>query len=360
MIDKNWYVIGLMSGTSLDGVDLAYVKISRKRGYHFEILKTESVNYSEIWKNRLKNAFGYSGEKLTKIHADYGLFLGELASDFIAKNKIENLDFIASHGHTIYHDPGQNYTLQIGSGAHLACRSGVKVICDFRVQDVAMGGQGAPLVPIGDMLLFSDYDFCLNIGGFANVSFDYLDERIAYDICPANIVLNHFTRLQGFDYDDKGRMASKGSINEALLTRLNALPFYEQEQPKSLGYEFIADVVLPIFADFDIALEDKLRTFIEHSAIQISDNINEASVNFDKEELQVLITGGGALNDFMIERIRDLANAQIVIPSKEIIEFKEALLFAFLGVLKDQEEVNCLKSVTGAIKDHSSGVIYNI
>ena len=360
MIDKNWYVIGLMSGTSLDGVDLAYVKISRKRGYHFEILKTESVNYSEIWKNRLKNAFGYSGEKLTKIHADYGLFLGELASDFIAKNKIENLDFIASHGHTIYHDPGQNYTLQIGSGAHLACRSGVKVICDFRVQDVAMGGQGAPLVPIGDMLLFSDYDFCLNIGGFANVSFDYLDERIAYDICPANIVLNHFTRLQGFDYDDKGRMASKGSINEALLTRLNALPFYEQEQPKSLGYEFIADVVLPIFADFDIALEDKLRTFIEHSAIQISDNINEASVNFDKVELQVLITGGGALNDFMIERIRDLANAQIVIPSKEIIEFKEALLFAFLGVLKDQEEVNCLKSVTGAIKDHSSGVIYNI
>lgn len=360
MIDKNWYVIGLMSGTSLDGVDLAYVKISRKRGYHFEILKTKSVNYSEIWKNRLKNAFGYSGEKLTKIHADYGVFLGELVSDFISKNKIENLDFIASHGHTIFHDPGQNYTLQIGSGAHLASRSGVKVICDFRVQDVALGGQGAPLVPIGDLLLFSDYDFCLNIGGFANISFDYLDERIAYDICPANIVLNHFTRPQGFDYDDKGKMASEGSINEGLLTQLNALAFYDQGQPKSLGYEFIVDVILPIFADYDLVLEDKLRTFIEHIAIQISENINEASVNFDKEELQVLITGGGALNDFMIERIRDLTNAQIVIPSKEIIEFKEALLFAFLGVLKDQEEVNCLKSVTGATKDHSSGVIYTI
>ncbi len=145
MMDKNWYVIGLMSGTSLDGVDLAYVKISRKRGYHFEILKTKSVNYSEIWKNRLKNAFGYSGEKLTKLHAEYGVFLGDLASDFIAKNKIDHLDFIASHGHTIYHDPGQNYTLQIGSGAHLASRSGMKVICDFRVQDVALGGQGAPL-----------------------------------------------------------------------------------------------------------------------------------------------------------------------------------------------------------------------
>jgi anhydro-N-acetylmuramic acid kinase len=210
------------------------------------------------------------------------------------------------------------------------------------------------------MLLFSDYDFCLNIGGFANVSFDHLDERIAYDICPANIVLNHFTRLQGFDYDDKGKMASNGSINAALLTKLNALPFYDQQQPKSLGYEFVADVILPIFADFDLSLEDTLRTFIEHCAIQISDNINEASVNFDKEELQVLITGGGALNDFMIERIKDHTNAQIVIPSREIIEFKEALLFAFLGVLKDQGEVNCLKSVTGAMKDHSSGVIYNM
>jgi anhydro-N-acetylmuramic acid kinase len=360
MIDKNWYVIGLMSGTSLDGVDLAYVKISRKRGYHFEIIKTKSVNYSEIWKKRLESAFESSGEELAKLHADYGVFLGELASDFMAKNNIENLDFIASHGHTIFHDPGQNYTMQIGSGAHLACRSGVKVICDFRVQDVALGGQGAPLVPIGDMLLFSDYDFCLNIGGFANVSFDHLDERIAYDICPANIVLNHFTRLQGFDYDDKGRMASNGSINASLLAKLNALAFYDQQQPKSLGYEFVADVILPIFADFDLSLEDKLRTFIEHCAIQISDNINEASVNFDKEELQVLITGGGALNDFMIERIKDHTNAQIVIPSREIIEFKEALLFAFLGVLKDQGEVNCLKSVTGAMKDHSSGVIYNM
>ena len=360
MIEKNWYVIGMMSGTSLDGVDLAYVKISRNKGYHFEILKTKSINYSEILKNRLEEAFGYSGEKLTKLHADYGVFLGELARDFISQNSIENLDFIASHGHTIFHDPSQNYTLQIGSGAHLASGAGLKVICDFRTQDVALGGQGAPLVPIGDMLLFSDYDFCLNIGGFANISFDNNDERIAYDICPANIVLNHFTRPLGFEYDDKGKMASKGKINETLLTALNAIKFYEQGQPKSLGYEFIADVILPIFSNFDLTLEDTLRTFIEHIAIQISDNINEASANFDKEGLQVLITGGGALNDFMIERIKIHTNAQIVIPSQEIIEFKEALLFAFLGVLKDQEEVNCLKSVTGASKDHSSGVIYNI
>ena len=188
MVDKIWHVIGMMSGTSLDGVDLAYVKISRKRAYHFEILKTKSIDYSEIWKNRLTNAFSYSGEKLTKINVDYGLFLGELAGEFIDENNIDNLDFIASHGHTIFHDPAKNYTLQIGSGAHLASKSGVKVICDFRVQDVALGGQGAPLVPIGDQLLFSEYDFCLNIGGFANVSFDANEERIA-SRSPANSII---------------------------------------------------------------------------------------------------------------------------------------------------------------------------
>lgn len=360
MIDKNWYVIGLMSGTSLDGVDLAYVKIDHNKGYHFEILKTKSINYSEIWKNRLKNAFTYKGEKLTKLHADYGVFLGELVKGFIEENKIENLDFVASHGHTIFHDPKQKYTLQIGSGSHLSSTTGVKVICDFRTQDVALGGQGAPLVPIGDHLLFSEYDFCLNIGGFANISFDDGFNRLAFDICPVNIVLNHFTRLSNLEYDDRGKIASGGQVNEELLKQLNALAFFEQEIPKSLGYEFVVDEVLPIFEDFELNLADQLRTFVEHAALQISDNINEVSANFDKEELKVLITGGGAFNDFLIERIRYLTNARVVIPSQEIIEFKEALLFAFLGVLKDQEEVNCLKSVTGASKDHSSGVIYNL
>lgn len=360
MMSKNWYVIGLMSGTSLDGVDLAYVKIWRNKGYHFEILETKSVNYSEKWKNKLEDAFRYSGEKLTKLDADYGMFLGELTNDFIVENQIENLDFIASHGHTIFHDPMQHYTLQIGSGAHLAEKVGKKVICDFRVQDVALGGQGAPLVPIGDHLLFSEFDFCLNIGGFANVSFDSGIERKAYDICPTNIVLNHYTRLHGLEYDDKGGIASGGNIHHPLLYRLNALPFYEQQEPKSLGYEYVVDTVLPIIGEFDLTLQDLLRTFVEHIAIQISSSINEVSASFDKESSKLLITGGGAFNDFMIERITKLTNASIVIPSTEIIEFKEAMLFAFLGVLKDQEEVNCLKSVTGAKMDHSSGIIYNI
>lgn len=360
MTNKNWYVIGLMSGTSLDGVDLAYVKISLNKGYSFEILQTESMNYSEIWKNKLKQAFGYSGHKLTKLHTDYGVFLGERVKDFIRKNKIEKLNFIASHGHTIFHNPAENYTLQIGSGAHLAAITQTKVICDFRTQDIAMGGQGAPLVPIGDQLLFFEYDLCLNIGGFANVSYFDGSSRLAFDICPANIVLNHFTRLRGFEYDDKGVMASKGLVNNDLFSKLNNLTFYSDEGPKSLGYEFVQESILPLIAANDLSFNDILRTVVEHIAFQISKVFREINGSSERKISKVLITGGGAFNDFMMERISQLSQVEIVIPSKEIIEFKEALIFALLGVLKDQDKVNCLRSVTGAAKDHSSGVIYNV
>ena len=358
MINKNWHVIGLMSGTSLDGVDLVYVKFKLNQGYTFEVLKKKSVIYSELWKNKLQEAFGYSGEKLTKLDCDYGNFLGDLALNFIAENEIEKLDFIASHGHTIYHQPKQGFTLQIGSGAHLSAKCNCKVICDFRTQDVALGGQGAPLVPIGDLLLFKAYDFCLNLGGFANISYQDEELRIAYDICPANIVLNHYTRKTGMEYDDKGMMASKGAVHEELLSALDQLPFYNQEQPKSLGYEFVADLVLPIIERFPISTEDILRTFVEHAARQIASVINNVVENREKNN-RVLVTGGGAFNTFMIKRISSLTESEIVIPSTEIIEFKEAIIFAFLGVLKDMGEVNCLKSVTGAYRDHSSGVIYN-
>lgn len=360
MTNKNWYVIGLMSGTSLDGVDLAYVKISLNKAYSFEILQTESINYSEMWKNNLERAFGYSGHKLTKLHADYGGFLGELVKDFIRKNKIQKLDFIASHGHTIFHKPSENYTLQIGSGVHLAAITQTKVICDFRIQDVAMGGQGAPLVPIGDQLLFSEYDLCLNIGGFANVSYFDGSNRLAFDICPANIVLNHYTRLHGFEYDDKGVMASKGVVNNDLLSKLNNLTFYSDKGPKSLGYEFVQECILPLISSNDLSFNDILRTVIEHIAFQISRAFKEINDRSETNISKVLITGGGAFNDFMIERISQLSEVEIVIPSKEIIEFKEALIFALLGVLKDQDEINCLSSVTGAVKDHSSGVVYNV
>jgi len=263
---------------------------------------------------------------------------------------------IFSHGHTIFHRPEQNFTLQIGSGAVIASVTNCKVICDFRVQDVALGGQGAPLVPIGDQLLFGNYGFCLNLGGFANISFDKQKTRMAFDICPINIVLNHYTRKIGLEYDDKGVLASQGDLHMNLFNELNNLPFYTDEKPKSLGYEFVKETILPIIESYALPINTVLRTFIEHAAVQMVKVINSNMLNKNNE---VLITGGGACNDFLMDRISYHSNLKIIVPDKEIIDFKEALIFAFLGLLKNQNEINCLQSVTGAIKDHSSGVVFD-
>lgn len=356
MKNKTWHVIGVMSGTSLDGVDLVYVKFLFNKAYSFEILEKKAINYSQKWKKTLQDAFHYSGEKLTKLHVDYGEFLGELIREFMHEKSIKKVDFIASHGHTIFHQPKQNYTLQIGSGAQIAALTKIKTICDFRVQDVAFGGQGAPLVPIGDQLLFSNYDFCLNLGGFANVSFEKNNQRLAFDICPVNIVLNHYTRKVDLEFDDKGQLAASGEVNVELFKKLNSLAFYNAEQPKSLGYEFVLKTILPMIDQFNLNLKDILCTFVEHSALQIAKTLN---TNIIHKNATVLVTGGGTFNNYLIERIGVHSNPKITIPTNEIITFKEALIFAFLGVLKDENQPNCLASVTGASKDHSSGIIFN-
>jgi anhydro-N-acetylmuramic acid kinase len=358
MTNKIWHVIGLMSGTSLDGVDLAYVKFTREKEYFFEILKTESLPYSEKWKKMLFEAFDDKGENLTWLSAEFGRHLGARVNEFRDRYEIEKIDFVASHGHTIFHRPDRGYTLQIGDGEVLAAETGLKVICDFRSQDLALGGQGAPLVPIGDELLFREYDFCLNIGGFANVSYNDGSGRKAFDICPANIVLNTYTRKAGFEFDDRGRMAAGGKLDPELLTSLNEMPFYKKDQPKSLGYEYVVEHVLPLIDSLNLDLNDILCTYVEHIAFQISSVVERAAQNLERANARLLVTGGGAFNDYLVERLEHLCAVEVSVPDREIIEFKEALIFAFLGVLKDQQEVNCLKSVTGARKDHSSGVVY--
>lgn len=347
------YIIGVMSGTSLDGIDIVYVKINNEDTCNFEIINATTISYSKEWKTILKEGFHLSGEALTKLDADYGIHLGNTISDFILKNSIIKVDFISSHGHTIFHKPEKKYTLQIGNGPQISAITDIKSICDFRAQDVALGGQGAPLVPIGDELLFSEYDYCLNLGGFSNISFNKKNQRIAYDICPVNIVMNHYVASLNMEYDDKGKLASEGNIENNLLKELNSLPFYNSEKPKSLGYEFIVDTVFPIIDKYNISIKDILRTFIEHIAVQISKKMDSNS------EQTMLITGGGAYNTFLIERLQSYTKTKLIIPNETLINYKEALVFALLGYLKDEEKNNCLKSVTGASKDHSSGVIYN-
>lgn len=343
-------VIGTMSGTSLDGLDLAAVEFSNENGqWNFSLLYSETIRYTEEWYQKLQTAPTLSGEKLIELDANYGIFIGSKISRFIQKTNFAP-DLIASHGHTVFHQPEKHFTLQIGNGAHIFANTQITTVADFRTGDVALGGQGAPLVPIGDQLLFTEFDYCLNLGGFANISFQGNGQRIAFDVCPANIVLNHFAEKQGLPFDKNGELGKQGKLNNELLPKLNALTFYAQNPPKSLGREWVENEFFPILNSIKISDSDKLRTVYEHCAIQIS----MAAVKPGK----ILITGGGALNAFLIERIKSHIQPEVVIPSKEIIDFKEALIFAFLGVLKVRNEINCLSSVTGANRDSCCGVIY--
>ena len=351
---KDFYdVIGVMSGTSLDGVDLAHIQFEIKNEqWSFEILESETVAYSEDWVNQLKLAVDFSKEQLETLNKEYTQLLAEIISDFINKYQISNLDAVCSHGHTILHQPQNGFTLQIGNLPEIASLTNQKVVCDFRVQDVQLGGQGAPLVPIGDSILFSEYDYCMNLGGFSNVSFEENNKRIAFDISPANTVLNFYADQLGLHYDDKGKISSTGKIHTELLDKLNNLNFYQEQHPKSLGIEFVKEKILPLMESYKISIENKLRTFTEHIAIQ-------TALALPKKQGRLFITGGGAYNDFLIFCIqKQLPKLTIVIPEKKILEFKEALIFALLGVLKLRNETNVLSSVTGAEKDHSSGFIY--
>ena len=349
MKTKIWYVIGVMSGTSLDGVDIAYIKFKKDNSWHFEILNAKTYNYSKLWLQKLQDAFDYSKGALIEIDKEYGNYLADLINQFIEENKLSDINFIASHGHTIHHQPEKKYTLQIGNGDIIAKKTNIKTIYDFRTQDVAFGGQGAPLVPIGDELLFADYTYCLNLGGFANISYKNKQNRIAYDICAVNTVLNYYVKQLGFDYDDKGSIASKGTIDNPLLTELNSLDYYNLVPPKSLGIEYVINIIIPLIEKHQLAIETILRTYVEHIAIQISKDL--------KKDGKLLITGGGTFNSFLIKRLKFYSKNEIIIPNNLIIDFKEALIFAFLGLLKLENKANCLKSVTGADKDHSSGVI---
>ena len=349
---NKYHIIGVMSGTSLDGIDLAEIIFNFSEAkWNFEIITAETVPYSSFWKDELREAINYSEEKLERLDFKYTEKLSEEILKFIKKHNILEIDAVCSHGHTILHQPEKGFTYQIGNLPKISKMLGQTVVCDFRVQDVELGGQGAPLVPIGDRLLFPEYDYCLNLGGFANCSFEKNGERIAFDICPVNIVLNNYAEKLGHNFDEGGKLAASGKVNEALLVKLNTLPFYNKKPPKSLGLEWVKEQIFPLLDASGISSEDILRTFTEHIAVQLAKQF--------RENASVLISGGGAYNSFLIERVNKIAQVETAIPFREIVEFKEALIFGLLGVLKLRDEVNCLASVTGAERDHSSGKIFS-
>jgi anhydro-N-acetylmuramic acid kinase len=350
---NTYKVIGVMSGTSLDGLDLAYCHFTHEEGiWNYKILQAETVEYSEERKKQLNKIMLGSALEITAANAELGIFIGKEIKKMVTKNSLA-VDFISSHGHTIYHQPSKGFTLQIGSGAYICAGAKLPVVCDFRSLDVALGGQGAPLVPIGDKLLFSAYEYCLNLGGIANISFDQAGNRIAFDICPVNIVLNELAQQLGKSYDENGKMATGGKVNPDMLQQLNSMDYYEMKFPKSIGREWIDEAVFPLMQKINLSVEDKLATFCEHVAEQIANILLRSGG-------EMLITGGGAFNSFLVQKIKEACagKVKVVVPDSNIIMFKEALIFAFLGVLRMRGEVNCLSSVTGADRDNVGGAVY--
>jgi anhydro-N-acetylmuramic acid kinase len=414
-----YYSIGLMSGTSLDGLDIAlckfenYIKKEKPNNassWSYKIIKAEFVEYDTTWKQKLQNAHLLSALELKKLETEWTAFIIKNVNKFVMQSggfDFSLLDCVSSHGHTIFHQPSPKkstknelgFTLQIGNGAMLSAQTGFKVVCDFRQTDVALFGQGAPLVPIGDQLLFSDYDFCLNLGGIANVSFnknkngrntdEITNSRFAFDICPCNMVLNYLSNKLGFEYDEGGKLAKEGKINEKLLQKLNDLEFYKQDYPKSLGREWVEKFVFSLIKKTDVKadvkagskagskeisqaespIKDLLHTFTYHSAFQIAESIKKIDLGLHSELInnqeykkttkKVLVTGGGAYNDLLINYLKEfLLTIEVEKGDEILIAYKEALIFAFLGVLRLRGETNTLASVTGATKNSCGGSIY--
>jgi anhydro-N-acetylmuramic acid kinase len=349
---SSYKVIGLMSGTSLDGVDIAYCEFNyTDEKWHYKILHAETIAYNSTWLVRLKELHKQPAFVFPKTDAFYGKYLGQLANTFIKKHQLE-VDFIASHGHTIFHQPNKGFTAQIGNGANIYAETGLTTINDFRVVDVALGGQGAPLVPIGDELLFNDFDACLNLGGFSNISFKRNSQRVAFDISPCNIIMNPVANILGVDYDDEGKFASEGIINEQLLMQLNNLSYYQKQAPKSLGAEWVIENFWPLVKQFQISPNDLLATLNKHIALQIIIVIKANNLK------SILTTGGGTLNKYMIKEINKHTNNSLFLPDRNLINFKEALIFAFLGVLRMIKSENSLRSITGASKNSIGGAIW--
>lgn len=354
--NKNVYhALGIMSGTSLDGLDIASCRFEFLRNkWSFELLDATCVRYDSEMKHLLKSAFSASAAEMVSLDAILGKFIGEQIMEFIRNFKTKP-ELIASHGHTVFHRPDLGYTTQIGSGAHISATTGITTVCNFRELDVALGGQGAPLVPIGDRLLFAEYRACLNLGGFANISYETGGKVQAFDICPVNFVLNRLANKLNLEFDEDGKIASGGCLDMNLLNELNNLSFYSKTGSKSLGQEWVDKEILPMLPNYSqLSIPDLMNTYTQHIAMQLASVLKNTGIE------KVLITGGGAYNKYLIECIRRYSATEITIPSKQIIEFKEAIIFALLGILRLRGEINTLSSVTGAKCDSCGGIIYHI
>ncbi len=342
-------VIGVMSGSSLDGIDLACCRLEENAGrWRFAFDGTRTVPYASDLRQRLLRATRASALELARLHRDVGRAIGDAVADMLPSHPAE---LVCSHGHTIFHQPGEQLTVQIGCGAAIAVRSGLPTVCDLRTKDVALGGQGAPLVPLGERLLFPEYRAFLNLGGISNISI-HAERSVGYDVGACNQVLDHLATEVGQPYDQDGRIALAGQVHPTLLAKLDALPFHALPPPRSLGREWFETEVRPLIDDKGIPLPDRMRTVVEHIARMVAQELDRNGAR------HVLVTGGGAHNTLLVDRLRGLSSSRIEVPDRELVDQKEALIFALLGLLRWQRRTNSLCSVTGAVRDSIGGAVY--
>ncbi len=360
---ETYHSIGLMSGSSLDGLDIAYCRFTlNDLRWSYSILHTEVVPYSSEWIHRLQHLPNATALELSECNAELGRYFGDAVKNFVAQHGVQNkVDVVASHGHTIFHFPEKHFTTQIGDAATLSVRCELPVVCDFRSADIAAGGQGTPIVPIGDWHFFREYAYCLNIGGIANISRHTNRGMVAFDICSANQVLNRLAASLGQEYDAGGNLAATGQLHHELLNALNALEYYQRAYPKSLDNSFSRQIIAPLLDAFSISAEDKLRTFTEHIALQVAAHIRmiaEREKFTSQPSTRMLCTGGGAFNHFLMQRIQFLSGLQVHVPDEQTVKFKEALVIALMGVLRLRGEANVLCTVTGAARDTVGGTVF--
>jgi anhydro-N-acetylmuramic acid kinase len=356
--------IGLMSGSSLDGLDIAFTEFIESAGkWSHEVLHAECLSYGNLWKDRLKNASSLSAIDYLKLHAAYGHYLGQLVNEFIERNNLHHqVQLIASHGHTVFHEPSNRMTAQLGDGAAIAAVTGINVVTDLRAMDIALGGQGAPIVPMGEKLLFSQYALLLNLGGIANISFHKGNAHTAFDICPANRVLNMIAEMAGKTFDEGGAIASKGFVRDEVLATLNQVDYYKQPYPKSLSNGFGTETIFPMLKQANLSAADAMRTMVEHICIQVTRSAGKLLNNYYGEKPdKIFVTGGGAHNKFLTGRLNETLRGlgvSIEVPGDTIVDYKEAVIMALLGILRWREENTVMSSVTGASRSSIGGAVW--
>ncbi|MGI8951609.1 MAG: anhydro-N-acetylmuramic acid kinase [Chitinophagaceae bacterium] len=366
-------VIGTMSGSSLDGLDIVFAELEESGGkWSYEIKAAACYLYDENWMSKLQNAIHLNAYDYLLLHSAYGKYCAEKIHRFIEENNLHHqIQLIASHGHTVFHAPQFGMTAQLGDGATIAAITQINVVSDLRSIDVALGGEGAPIVPIGEKLFWENYSLLLNLGGIANISASLnLSNKnsaasqgnfIAFDVCPANRILNMLVQKEEKEFDKDGNIARSGLINNALIEELNRLDYYKKSYPKSLSNNFGTEIIFPLIQSYNISTADSLRTYVEHIAEQIKNAI--LFINHEPSTInhQLLVTGGGAFNIFLIESLKNKLqklNVEIIIPDSQLIKYKEALIMALLGVLRWREENTVLNSVTGASRSSIGGAVW--